>query len=351
MARVPGCRVLVGAAVGGMVAVALPFAGLLGQALPRVHVIATGGTIASSAGATLGVDRLVEGMPELAEIAALTFDQVLSTGSSRVTPDDWVALAQAASDAFSSEPDLAGIVITHGTDSMEETAYFLDLVVDSDRPIVVTGAMRSADAIGADGPANLFNAVRVAAAPESRARGTLVVMNDEIHRARNVVKANTLRVHAFRSPTVGAVGIVDREGPVFKRSPELRPARFDLSGVGVLPSVEVDYAFVGSEGNGIRYARESGAEGVIIASFGSGRVSAGQAEQIRAAIEAGVFVVMSSRVGSGRVQDEYGGQLGAAGRSVILADDLNPQKARVLLMVALTRTRAVPELVRIFDAY
>jgi len=334
-----------------LLANALALGGLSGQALPRVHVIATGGTIASSAGGTVGVEVLIDGVPELAGTADLTFDQVLSTGSSRITPADWLVLAQAVSVAFASDPDLSGVVITHGTDSMEETAYFLDLVVESDRPVVLTGAMRSADAIGPDGPANLFNAVRVAAAPESEGHGTLVVMNDEIHRARNVVKTNTLRVHAFASPTVGAIGVVDRRGPVFKRSAGGRPARFDLSGVRALPVVEVDYAFVGSQGSGIRHARSDGAEGIIIASFGSGRVSADQAEQIKVAVEQGLTVVLSSRVGSGRVQDEYGGQLGSGGRSVVLADDLNPQKARVLLMVALTQTRDVAELVRIFEVY
>lgn len=320
------------------------------QTLPRVHVIATGGTIASSRTGSLGVDQLLEGVPQLRTVAELSFEQALSTGSSRIVPGDWLVLARAVGDAFR-DPGLAGIVLTHGTDSMEETAYFLDLVVGDERPVVVTGAMRSADAVGADGPANLLNAVRLAAHPEGRRRGTLVLMNDRIHEARRVTKTNTLRVDAFVSPGSGPIGVVDADGPHFTEPPAVRPPRFDLAGVSALPSVAVDYAYVGAEGVGLYEARRRGADGVVIASFGSGRVSAGQAEEARAALEQGLVVVMSSRVGSGRVLDEYGGGLGTNGRGIVLAEDLNPQKARVLLVVALTRTRELGELADIFRRY
>lgn len=329
----------------------LPFHQSQAQTLPRVHVIATGGTIASSSGGTLGVDQLLVGVPQLGTVAELSFDQVLSTGSSRVVPDDWLVLAAAIDEAFARDPGLAGVVLTHGTDSMEETAFFLDLVVRADRPVVVTGAMRSADAIGADGPANLYNAVRLASDPGARGRGTLVLMNDRIHRARHVTKANTLRVDAFVSPESGPVGIVDADGPYFVSPPQARPPRFDLAGVSVLPSVGIDYAYVGAEGQALREARARGADGVVVASFGSGRVSAGQQEEIGAALEQGLVVVISSRVGGGRVLDEYGGGLGRGGRGVVLAENLNPQKARVLLMVALTRTRDLGELAHIFRTY
>ncbi|MGI9627280.1 MAG: asparaginase [Longimicrobiales bacterium] len=318
--------------------------------LPRVHVIATGGTIASSAAGAVGVDQLVAGVPALTDVAEVSFEQVLRVGSSRITTQDWLALAESIDRSFSADPELAGVVVTHGTDSMEETAYFLDLVVQSDRPVVVTGAMRTADAVGADGPANLLAAVRVAVSDESRGRGTLVVMNDEIHLARDVVKTNTLAVHAFRSPMVGAVGEVGA-GVLFRRGRDSRPERFSFQGVTELPRVEVDYSFVGSEGVGLMTARHHGARGVVIAAFGSGRVAGAQADQITEALREGIIVVMSSRVGAGRVQDEYAGALGAEGLSVLYADNLNPQKARVLLMVALTRTQEPAVLAEIFERY
>ena len=313
-------------------------------------MIATGGTIASSSAGLVGVDRLLQGVPQLEDLAELTFEQALSTGSSRITPANWLDLYRAVEAAFS-DPELQGVVVTHGTDTMEETAYFLDLALDDVRPVVVTGAMRSADAVGADGPANLYNAVQVAIDPEARGRGTLVLMNDEVHLPRHVTKTSTLRTDAFASPGAGPVGVVDGDGPVFHRPPSQRLPRFDLSSVRVLPTVGVDYSYAGAEGVGILAARERGVPGVVIASFGSGRVTAGQADEIRAALEEGIAVVISSRVGSGRVQDAYGGLLGAEGRGVILADDLNPQKARVLLMVALTASRDLAELTRIFQSY
>ena len=321
------------------------------QSLPRVHVIATGGTIASSAQGLIGVDQLLAGVPELAAAARITFEQVLRVGSSRVVPEDWLTLARHIDDAFARDPQLAGIVVTHGTDSMEETAFFLDLVAADPRPVVVTGAMRSSDAVGADGPANLLSAVRVAAHAEARRRGVLVVMNDEVHEARFAIKAHTLRVQAFTSPEAGPSGIVEAEGVRFRTAPPSRPDPFELSGVEALPEVGIDYSYAGARGEGVRVARESGMSGVVVAAFGSGRVSEGQAAEIRTALSRGLVVVMSSRVGRGLARDEYNGALAAEGRNVLSAGILNPQKARVLLMLALTRTRVLTELSRIFEAY
>ena len=316
--------------------------------LPRVHVIATGGTIASSASGLIGVEQLLDGVPALRDVAEITFEQALRVGSSRVTPQDWLALARRIDAVFREDSLIAGVVVTHGTDSMEETAFFLDLVSGDPRPVVVTGAMRSADAVGADGPANLLSAARVAGDPRSGNRGVLVVMNDEVHEARFAVKSHTLRVQAFTSPEVGPVATVEAEGVRFRRGPASAGERFDLSGVQALPEVGIDYSFVGARGDGIRRARESGVSGVVVASFGSGRVSQGQAEEIEGALGEGMVVVLSSRVGRGLSRDEYGGGLASGGRNVIAAGLLNPQKARVLLMLALTRTRDFGELARIF---
>ncbi|NNF28464.1 MAG: asparaginase [Gemmatimonadetes bacterium] len=334
----------------GLLAMAAP---VLAQSsdLPRVHVIATGGTIASSASGLIGVEQLLAGVPALRDVAQITFEQALRVGSSRVTPEDWLALAGRIDAVFRDDPQVAGVVVTHGTDSMEETAFFLDLVVGDARPVVVTGAMRSADAVGADGPANLLSAARVAGDPAARGRGVLVVMNDEVHEARFVVKAHTLRVQAFASPESGPVGTVEAEGVRFRRGSAPRPGPFDLSGVQALPEVGIDYSFIGAPGDALRRATESGMSGVVVAAFGSGRVSEGQAAEIGRALNEGVVVVLSSRVGSGLARDEYGGGLASGGRNVLSAGILNPQKARVLLMVALTQTRDMGELARIFLHY
>ena len=330
----------------------IPDAGLAQATdLPRVHVIATGGTIASSAAGLIGVDQLLSSVPQLAHVASLTFEQALRLGSSRVTPEDWLALARRVEAVFDDDPDLAGVIITHGTDSMEETAFFLDLVVRDERPVVVTGAMRSADAVGADGPANLLSAARVAGDPGARGRGVLVVLNDEVHEARFVVKAHTLRVQAFTSPESGPVAIVEAEGVRFRRGAAPRHEPFDLEGVQALPDVGIDYSYVGAPGDVLRRARESGMSGVVVAGFGSGRVSEGQAAEIGRSLADGVVVVLSSRVGSGLSRDEYGGGLAAAGRNVLSAGILNPQKARVLLMLALTRTRDMARLANVFLEY
>jgi L-asparaginase/Glu-tRNA(Gln) amidotransferase subunit D len=188
-----------------------------------------------------------------------------------MTPTIWLNLSRAISDTLRARPDLAGVVVTHGTDTMEETAYFLDLTVGDPRPVVVTGAMRPADGIGIDGPANLYNAVRVAAAGTARDRGTMIVMNDEIFAARDATKANAVRPNAFSAPYRGDLGVADPEGIVFHRKPD-RPAVFDISAVRELPRVDIVYSYSGAAGTEVDAFVAAGAKGLVVAATGCGSV-------------------------------------------------------------------------------
>lgn len=329
--------------------------------LPHVRVVATGGTIAGRAPApdqlsnyrsgAIPVEELLADVPGLERVARVSAEQFSNTGSTGITPGDWLRLAQRIQALLTGGVDgdpVDGVVVTHGTDALEETAYFLSLTVRSDKPVVMVGAMRPATAISADGPLNLLNGVQVAADPEARGRGTLVVLNQEINAARDATKTNALRVQTFQSPVWGALGTVDADGPVFYRRSERRynaASEFDISALteGELPRVDVSYTYNGADGTDIRAFVAAGAAGVVIAGSGAGATTRGQGEAAREAAEAGVFVVRSSHTGSGRI-------LGGRGR-FIGGDDLVPQKARILLMLALTQTRDPEQIERIFREY
>src|SRR3954468_11989960 len=225
--------------------------------LPRVVVLSTGGTIAGRGESTLNLsdykagslegEQLVAAVPELKQFARVNVEQIANIGSSNMTFGVWRALADRVNALFAEEPNLAGIVITHGTSTIEETAYFLNLTVRHDRPVVLVGAQRPATAMSADGPLNLVNAVRVAACPESRGRGVLVVLNDEINAARDVTKSNTYRAETFRSGELGFLGYVDQDKVAYYRMPEKRHtvrSEFTLSGIAELPKVEILYSYV-----------------------------------------------------------------------------------------------------------
>jgi L-asparaginase len=327
------------------------------EGLPRVHVLATGGTISNTEGDRLTGEELVRSLPGVEEIARLTVEQFSNVASGAITLGQWREMSGRIGTLFQEDPELAGIVITHGTDTMEETAYFLDLTLGPCRPVIVTGAMRRASALGADGPANLFNSVRVAVLEEAREIGGVVLMNDEILPARAAVKVNTSRVNAFLAPGSGRLGVADPDRVVLERAP--RPRRcgtpaFDLAGVEELPRVEIIHSHLGADGALIRAAVEAGAEGIVIAGVGRGGATPDQSEALREAREAGVVVVAGSRTGSGRVPVQRGAppQEGDVGLAALLgAGDLTPQKARILLMLALTRTREAEELRRIFEAH
>lgn len=310
---------------------------------PRVLILTTGGTIA---GGQAGAD-LVGAVPQIAEVADVTVEEIVRVGSSAITPAHWLALARRVNQALRDDPGLAGVVITHGTDSMEETSFFLHLTVRDARPVVVTGAMRGPTAVSADGPANLIAAVTVAAAPAARAHGVLVVLNDEIHGARDVRKTDSNRVDAFQSPEWGAIGIVDADTLLIHRTPLTRHttgSELDLPG-DTLPLVPIVADYAGSDGSVLRMWVERGASGIVVQGFANGRTSPATTAAVRDIAAAGVPVVLASRVQEGRVMGNRGEGL------VIAAGDLPPHKARVLLMLALARTRDAAALRRIFATY
>ncbi|MFL5581467.1 MAG: asparaginase [Gemmatimonadaceae bacterium] len=341
---------LVFASLGAGLATA-PLAGQTAPARPEVHVLATGGTISNAGPQRRTAQELVAGVPGLDSVARVTFEQFSNKASGSVTPDDWRAMAGRINELFRTRPALSGVVVTHGTDTMEETAFFLDLTVRGCRPVIVTGAMRRAVDVGADGPANLRNAVRTAAAPAARGRGALVLMNDHLFAARSVTKVNTSRMNAFAAPEAGPVGVADPDTVVF--AVPGRPcdgtapaadgaARFELAGLAALPRVDVIYSYVGADSVLVDAAVAAGARGIVIAGVGRGGMTPSQGAAIRRAAQRGVTVVVSSRTGSGRVPLGDGVDDSTAARLPIVgAEDLTPQKARVLLMLALAAGRDV----------
>ncbi|MDQ3523326.1 MAG: asparaginase [Gemmatimonadota bacterium] len=326
---------------------------------PAVHVVATGGTISNLGnGARRSGEELIRGIPGLDTTFSVTVEQFSNVASGSITPEHWITLARRINELFQTRPDLRGVVVTHGTDTIEETAFFLDLTVGSCRPVVVTGAMRRAADVGAEGPANLYNSIRLAAAPGARGRGTMVLLNDEIHAARFVTKANTSRLDAFASPDAGPLGVTDPDTVVFHHPPSRAcPSRgveaptYDLRSVGALPRVDIVYSYIGADSMTVEALVNAGARGLVLASVGRGGTPPGQGAALRRAVDRGIFVLVSSRTGSGRVpfREREGMEGWRPGRGAAFgADDLNPQKARILLMLALARTQDPREIARYF---
>jgi len=246
--------------------------------------------------------------------------------------------------------ELQRIVITHGTATLEETAYFLNLALHVDVPIVIVGAQRPMNALSSDAGLNLVNAIRVAASPASRGLGVLVMLNDEIHAAREVTKTSTHRLQAFRTPEFGLLGTVDGDSVTFYRTPVRRcmpDTEFALAPLDSLPRVDIAYAYAGTNGTAVRAFLEAGAEGIVSAGFAPGFVGPGEREPLREAVESGVVVVVSTRGGSGRVfANSFNVESG-----FLSADNLNPQKARILLSLGLSITRDREEIARMFAEY
>ena len=319
-------------------------------ARPTVLILTTGGTIASRVGASMqDGSSLISAVPQLTEHAVVRVEEVTRVGSSQITPSHWLTLATRIGSAFREDRALRGVVVTHGTDTLEDTAFFLNLTIRDNRPVVVTGSMRAANEISADGPANLLNAVRVAVAEESVGKGVLVVLDESISSARDVWKTDNRRVETFRSPELGFLGLVDPDGVVFYRSavrPHTARSEFDIAGTASLPEVALltDYAgFDGSLMEGLVNLRPSG---IVVAGFAGGRLSAGGRKAVERAASAGIPVVIASHVPGGRIVGDPVGSLRAA-----VARDLSPNKARILLMLALTRTRDLKAIQRIMDTY
>ena len=329
-------------------------------ARPRVTLLATGGTIAGAEtpasrpgyrSAVFSLRSLIAAAPGIESLARLETVAVARIGSQDMGEPVWRALtlrAQASLD----DPSVAGVVITHGTDTMEETAYFLNLVVRSPKPVVLVGAMRPATAMSADGPMNLYNAVAAAAHPEAAGRGVRVVANDEIHFAREVTKTSTTQVGTFKSTHRGLAGLVNSGRIHFYGTPVRRhtmASAFELPARGRLPRVEIIYAHAGMGADPIAGAVRAGARGIVIAGVGNGNLAAPAREAAARASRAGVAVVRSSRTGGGIVERNV--EVNDDRLGFIAADELNPQKARILLMLGLTRTRDPVRLQEMFYTY
>ena len=320
---------------------------------PRVRLVATGGTISNRRGGRLTADEIVASVPGMADIAAVESEQFANVASAQITLDQWLVLARRLNAIFREDPSLSGIVVTSGTDTLEELAYFLHLTVRDRRPVVVTGSMRNPSQVGYEGPANLLASVRVAADTRAAGRGVLVVLNDEINGARDVTKTDALRLNTFASRSFGALGVVDADRVVFRRTAEGRhtaASEFDVAMIDALPRVDVFLVYQGAPGDLIKSAIDLGARGIVLATAGAGATSGTQDQGVAYAREKGVPVVATTRAGSGRVSGARDPSAAVAPRRVV-GGDLSAVKARVLLMLALTRTTDAAELQRMFEEY
>jgi L-asparaginase len=329
--------------------------------LPCIAVIGTGGTISSLGASSLDVldypdfgqklscEALLDRFPEtrlVADPVPVTFRQV---GSTEIGPKDWVEIRALIHRIARDQPPVAGFVIPHGTASLEETAFFLNLTLASEQPVVLVGAQRPASALGTDAGMNLVNALRVAGSPQARGKGVLVVLNDEIHAARDVVKTSTYRLQTFRSVDFGALGHADGDGVHFYRAPlgaHMPDTPFAGLELTTLPRVEIIYSYAGADGALVDAAANAGARGLVSAGFAPGSPTPDQRAAFDRAAKAGIVVVQCSRA-TGRVAPRR--RLRENG--IVAGEDLSPQKARILLMLALCTTTDVNEIQRAFQTY
>jgi L-asparaginase len=328
--------------------------------LPRVTILATGGTIAGVAPSPtdpsykpsqLSVDVLIAAVPEIHDLAEVRGEQISQIASQDMNDDVWLGLAERVNEILASG-DVDGVVITHGTDTMEETAYFLHLAVKNVRPVVLTGALRPSTALGADGALNLYNAVSVAADPEAAGRGVLVVMNDDIHGARDVTKSNVTDVQTFVSREKGLVGQSSYGDNRYFRKPVRKhtvECEFSTGELNELPRVDIVYAHAGMSPGIVDACVAAGAKGIVIAGTGNGNMAKSSIDALEKAVKKGVVVVRSTRCGTGVVGRNI--EIDDDALGFIAADDLNPQKARVLLKLALTRTSDAAEIQKMFFNY
>ena len=331
-------------------------------ALPKIKVLATGGTIAGAqatqadAGYKSGafsVNDLIKAVPQLKNIAEMSGEQVANIGSQTMNHEVWLKLAARVNETLQSD-DVDGVVITHGTDTMEETGYFLSLVVKSDKPVVLVGSMRPATAISADGPINLYNAVALAGSPEAKGRGPLVILNDTIHYAREAQKMHTTRLDTFASPNRGIAGMMNTGKAFFYSSSTVRHttrSEFSLDGLTVanLPRVEVVYSYANLGGDIIDTLVEHGVKGIVLAGVGDGNSTDAVIAALEKAAQKGVAVVRCSRTGSGIVDRNV--EVNDDKLGFIAGMELSPQKARILLMLGLGKTSDVKKLQELFYQY
>lgn len=323
------------------------FTALSAAAKPNIYILATGGTIAGTGvsatqtnykAGSVAVQTLIDAVPAMTEVADITGEQVVNIGSQDMSTDVWLTLANRINELLASD-NVDGIVVTHGTDTMEETAYFLNLTVHSDKPVVLTGAMRPSTAISADGPINLLNAVVTAAAPESAGKGVLVVMNGIILDAHGTVKMNTVDVQTFQAPNSGALGYIFNR-KVFYNNTTLKrhtaQSIFDVTGLKELPKVGIVYSYADVQADVMDPFLNNGYKGIVHAGLGNGNYHKNLFPSLLEARKRGILVVRSSRVPTGPTTLDN--EVDDAAYQFVASQELNPQKARILLMLALTKT-------------
>lgn len=330
---------------------------------PNIAILATGGTIASRGANSLAltdygqgtgmkpveIQALIDAVPEIEKFANITGEQIYNVGSSKLSLDNWLTLAKRANTLLKSD-SVDGIVITHGTDTLEETAYFLNLVIKSEKPVVLVGSMRPSTGLSADGPLNLVNAVALAASPDAKNRGVMVSMNDVISSAFGVTKTNTTNAATFKSNNGAELGYMQNSRPYFVAQTAKKhttQTEFDVSNLDALPRVDINFASLGADGLLIDAAVNAGAQGIVSAGMGHGNIPDAVMQSLNAARKRGLVIVAGSRVGSGMVTPTT-----RFTQADFVASMMHtPQKARILLMLALTKTKDTQEIQRIFDTY
>ncbi len=331
-------------------------------AKPRIFIVATGGSIAGvgpdrldyilypELGDHITIEQSLARIPEAADLAHIEAEDLVSVGSTAIGPEEWLRLTKRIN-ALLADEKTDGVVVTHGTATLEETAYFLHLTVKSEKPVVVTGAMRPPTAMGTDADLNLLDAIRVAASPISAGKGVLTILNNEIQCARDVVKTNTFRVETFKPNELGFLGYADSDGEVVLYRAPLRrhttATEFQVDEMNTLPRVDIAYCYAGSDELLINAVRANGSDGLVLAGFGGGSFPPRAIEAAAQAVSEGMPIVLASRSIAGRVvmtprKEE---------QQFIVSDNLQPQKARILLMLALTVTRERKEIQRMFGEY
>jgi L-asparaginase len=330
--------------------------------LPRIAVLGTGGTISSLGNGSLDVldypdfgqkltsEALIDKFSEtrlVAEPVPVTYKQV---GSTALGPEDWLELRRMIHQIAKDDPSISGFVIPHGTATLEETGFFLNLTLATKQPVVMVGAQRPASALGTDAGTNLVNALQVAGSEEARGKGVLVVLNNEIHPARDVVKTSTYRVQTFRSFDFGALGHVDGDGVHFYRAPlkaHMPDTEFSAHDLTALPRVDIVLSYAGADAALLEAAIAAGAKGIVNAGFAPGSPTPAQQDALIAAAKAGIVVVQCSRAASGRVAPRR--RLKETG--IVAGEDFSPQKARILLMLMLTMTNDIGAIQTAFATY
>ena len=336
---------------------------MAGGKKPRVYLIGTGGSISfigkhrtdyinyTYDNKHLTIQEMLGRIPEVNDFAEVRAEQYLNLGSADLLPSHWLELAKRINQVFRKDQEAAGVAITHGTATLEETAYFLNLTVKSHRPVVVTGAMRPPTALDTDADLNLLDCIRVAAAPQSAGRGVLTILNNEVQAARDVTKSNSYRLETFKSNELGFLGYADSDGQVvFYRTPtrsHTLDTEFDVETVTELPRVDIAYVYAGADGLVVNALAEAGVPGIVVASLGGGSIPPLFMNALREARQRGIKVVMTTQAGSGRVvrtrrftEEDF-----------IVADNLAPKKARILLMLALVKTEEPAEIQRMMLTY